>query len=83
MQGVTESMAGPLASLRRSMGDRAPVRSSVVHRQSPTAPLTRALAPAIEALDVRALVGDLNRVSARSAKAAVRRPRKAKRPLGT
>jgi hypothetical protein len=68
---VHPSMAGPLTSLRRSMGDRTPVRSSVVHRQSATAPLTRALAPAIEALDVRAFVDDLNRGS----------PRKAKRPL--
>jgi hypothetical protein len=46
----------------------------VVHRESPTAPLTRALAPAVEALDVRAFVDDLNR----GPKAAVRRPRKAK-----
>ena len=68
---VYPSMAGPLASLRRSMGDRAQVRSSVVHRESTTAPPTRALAPAVEALDVRAFVDDLNRGS----------PRKAKRPL--
>jgi len=39
---------------------------------------TRALAPAVEALDVRAFVDDLNRGSGRSAKTAVRRPRKAK-----
>ena len=70
---VHPAMAGPLASLRRSMGDGAPVRSSVVHRESPTAPLTRALAPAIEALDVRAFVNDLNRGSGRSPKAAWRR----------
>jgi len=75
---VHPSMAGPLASLRRSMGDRAPVRSSVVHFASTTAPPTRALAPAIEALDVRAFVDDLNRRSGRSPKTAVRRPRKAK-----
>jgi len=35
---------------------------SVVHRTSTTAPLTRALAPGIEALDVRAFVDDLNSV---------------------
>src|ERR1019366_8449740 len=70
---VHPAMAGPLASLRRSMGDGAPVRSSVVHRESPTAPLTRALAPAVEALDVRAFVSDLNRGSGRSPKAAWRR----------
>ena len=70
---VHPAMAGPLASLRRSMGDGALVRSSVVHRESPTAPLTRALAPAVEALDVRAFVNDLNRGSGRSPKAAWRR----------
>jgi hypothetical protein len=70
---VHPSMAGPLGSLRRAIGDRsdrAPVRSSVVHRASTTAPPTRALAPGIEALDVRAFVTDLN---ARPPKAGVRR----------
>jgi DNA-binding helix-hairpin-helix protein with protein kinase domain len=67
-----------LASLRRSMSDRAPVRLSVVHRASTTAPPTRALAPGVEALDVRAFVDDLNARPGRSPKAAVRRPRKAK-----
>jgi predicted AAA+ superfamily ATPase len=57
---VQPAMAGPLGSLRRSMGDRTPVRLSVVHRTSKTAPPTRALAPGIEALDVRAFVDDLN-----------------------
>ena len=79
---VHPSMAGPLASLRRTMvdraGDRAPVRMSVVHRESKTAPPTRALAPGIEALDVRAFVADLNARSGRPPKAGVRRPRKAK-----
>jgi hypothetical protein len=70
---VHPSMAGPLGSLRRAMGDRAPVRSSVVHRESPSSPPTRALAPAVEALDVRAFVDDLNRGSGRSPKAARRR----------
>jgi hypothetical protein len=60
---VHPAMAGPLGSLRRAIGgggDRAAVRSSVVHRASATAPPTRALAPGIEALDVRALVDELN-----------------------
>jgi predicted AAA+ superfamily ATPase len=57
---VQPSMAGPLASLRKSIADRVPVRSSVVHRASSTAPPTRALAPGIEAVDVSAFVDDLN-----------------------
>ncbi len=56
---VQPSMAGPLASLRRSMGDQASVRLSVVHRPSTTAPPVRALAPGIEALDVPAFVDHL------------------------
>lgn len=75
---VQPSMAGSLGSLRRSMGDQAPVRLSVVHRASTTAPLTRALAPGIEALDVRAFVDDLNGRSGRPPKAGVRRSPKAK-----
>ena len=78
---VHPSMAGPLGSLRRSIGDRgagSPVRLSVVHRASTSAPPTRALAPGIEALDVRAFVADLNDRSGRSPKAGARRPRKAK-----
>jgi hypothetical protein len=66
-------MAGPLRSLRRSMGDQAPVRLSVAHRESTTAAPTRAPAPAVEALDVRAFVDDRNRASGRSPKAARRR----------
>ncbi len=53
---VQPAMAGPLGSLRRSMGDRTPVRLSVVHRPSTTAVPSRALAPGIEALDVRTFV---------------------------
>jgi uncharacterized protein len=65
---VQPSMAGPLASLRKAIGhsaDRMPVRSSVVHRASTTAPPTRALSPGIEAVDVRAFVNDLNARSGR------------------
>ena len=74
---VQPSVAGSLASLRRSIGDRTPVRLSVVHRTSTTAPLTRALAPGIEALDVRAFVQDLSGGAGRSTKARGRLPRKA------
>jgi hypothetical protein len=70
---VQPSMAAQLGSLRRSMGDRAPVRMSVVHRKSTTAPPTRALAPGVEALDLQAFVDDLNGTSGRA-----RRPRQAK-----
>lgn len=49
-------MAGPLESLRRSIGERRHVRLSVVHRSSLTGTLGRALAPGIEALDVKAFV---------------------------
>jgi len=53
---VHPSMAGPLNSLRRSMGTRAPSRVSVVHLASPSAPPTRALVPGVEALDVSQFV---------------------------
>jgi len=72
---IHPSMAGQLASLRRAIGDRgdrAPARLSVVHRASTTAPPTRALAPGVEALDVRAFVEELNRRYGRSPKAGVR-----------
>jgi len=75
---VQPSMAGPLTTLRRSMGDQAPVRLSVVHRASTTPPLTRALAPGIEAVDARAFVEDLNGEFGRPRKTGVRRPHKAR-----
>jgi hypothetical protein len=52
-------MAKSLASLRRSMGERAPGRITVVHRASPGAPPTRVLAPGIEALNVADFVSAL------------------------
>ncbi len=58
---VQPSMAGPLASLHRAIGDPAPVRMSVVHRASAMGLLNRALAPGIEALDARVFVKELNR----------------------
>jgi uncharacterized protein len=75
---VQPSMAGSLASLRRSMGDQSPVRSSVVHRTSTTAPLMRALAPGVEAIDVPAFVDDLTSRVERTPKARVPRPYKRK-----
>jgi predicted AAA+ superfamily ATPase len=53
---VKPAMAGPLGALRRAMGTRAPSRISVVHRASPSTPLTRALTPGIEAVDIRDFV---------------------------
>lgn len=58
---VQPAMARPLGSLRGAMGDKAQVRSVVVHRASAGAPPTRALAPQMEALDVRAFVEELGR----------------------
>jgi predicted AAA+ superfamily ATPase len=68
---VQPVMARPLESLRRSMRIRQPIRAAVIHQQSTTAPPTRALAPGIEALDVRAFVDALG------GKAVRRRTRKA------
>ncbi len=56
---VQPAMARPLQSLRRSMGDRVPIRAAVVHQKPTTAPPTRALAPGIEALDLEAFVDAL------------------------
>jgi hypothetical protein len=53
---VLPAMAGPMESLRRSIGDHGPVRMTVVHRASTTAPRSRGVAPGVEALDVRAFV---------------------------
>jgi predicted AAA+ superfamily ATPase len=56
---VLPAMAKPLEVLRRAMGDREEVRLSVVHRGSATAPPSRALAPGIEALNLRSFVDAL------------------------
>ncbi|MGQ9635893.1 MAG: ATP-binding protein, partial [Bryobacteraceae bacterium] len=66
---VQPAMARPLQSLRRSIGDRLPVRAAVIHQTSTTAPPTRALTPGVEALDVRAFVSALGGKAARSRKA--------------
>jgi predicted AAA+ superfamily ATPase len=69
---VQPAMARPLESLRRSMSDREPVRLTVVHRPSTTAPPSRGLAPGVEALDVRGFVGALGGRPARERKAGKR-----------
>lgn len=62
---VQPAMARPLQSLRRSIGDRLPIRAAVIHQTSTTAPPTRAVAPGVEALDVRAFVSALRSKAAR------------------
>lgn len=54
------AMAAPMESLHRSMGTRAPVRMSVVHRASRSTPPTRALKPGVEALSLNDFVRLLN-----------------------
>ena len=66
---VQPAMAGPLGALRRSMGDRTPVRQTVVHRTSTPAPPTRALAPGVDALDVQSFAAALAGEPKRTAKA--------------
>jgi predicted AAA+ superfamily ATPase len=70
---VHPSMAGPTVALRRAMGERGPIRSTVVHRTSTSAPPSRGLAPAIEALDVPAFVDALRSRPVRKSKAAAKR----------
>lgn len=55
------SMAGSLLSLRRSMGRATPARVAVVHRAVVPGPMTRALAPDVDALDIRTFVNELVR----------------------
>ncbi len=71
---VQPAMAGPLGALRRSMGDRTSVRLTVVHRESTTAPPSCALAPGVDALDVRSFADALGGGPKRTAKTKVRRP---------
>ena len=56
---VQPAMARPLGLLSRAMGEQVPIRSTVVHRVSTTAPPSRVLSPGVEALDVRAFVSEL------------------------
>jgi predicted AAA+ superfamily ATPase len=70
---VHPRMSGPLVSLRRAMSGPRSVRLTVVYRTSPTAPPSRALAPGVDALDVRRFVDALGSVPGRPAKAGLRR----------
>jgi uncharacterized protein len=69
---VAPSMAGPMLSLGRAAGARVPARLTVVHRVSTSGPPSHALAPGVEALDVRAfseaLPGPAKRTRVHSAK---------------
>jgi len=56
---VHPAMAGPMATLRRNITSQTRVRLTVVHRTSTSAPESRALAPAVEALDIRRFVDAL------------------------
>jgi predicted AAA+ superfamily ATPase len=56
---ILPAMARPIESLRHAMGKQAPIRSTVVHQKSTTAPPTRALAPEVEALDIDEFVDAL------------------------
>jgi predicted AAA+ superfamily ATPase len=64
---VQPAMAGPMESLRRSLGRR-PSRLSVVHRASSAPAATRALAPGVEALVVADFVKALTSRATRQAK---------------
>ena len=55
---VRPAMAGPLSSLQRALGDRAK-RLILVHQKSNSAVSTTAIAPGVEALDLRQLVEEL------------------------
>ncbi len=66
---VFPAMARQLQSLRRSMGEKPLVRSAVLHRRSPSAPLTRALAPGVDALDVRSFIDIIETAPGRVLKA--------------
>jgi hypothetical protein len=57
---VMPEMARPLASLRKPIASRTPVRMSLVHRRAAGAPATRALSPGIEAVDIEAFVHEVN-----------------------
>lgn len=49
---VQPAMAAPMGNLRRAAGDRPNVRLAIVHRAAKAGPVTRALVPGVEALDV-------------------------------
>ncbi|MEO8369303.1 MAG: ATP-binding protein [Candidatus Solibacter sp.] len=57
---VQPAMAAPMQALRRAVNERAQVRASIVHRPTRTGPAGRGVSPGVEALDVKALVAELN-----------------------
>ena len=66
---VQPAMAAPMQSLRRAMGERAAVRASIIHRAARTAPASRGVSPGVDALDINALVAELNAAPASRRKA--------------
>jgi uncharacterized protein len=67
---VFPAMASPLATLRRSAGNRDPIRLTIVHRASPSMPAGRTVAPGVDALDLPAFALELR------AKPTARRPQR-------
>jgi len=59
IEPVVPPLAGLLLALRKRIGDRVPVRLTVVHRSSKTAPPSTTLAPGVEAMDERRFVAAL------------------------
>lgn len=56
---VQPAMARPVKSLRDSMRDASAVRAVIVHRPARTAPPTRALAPGVQAFDIKQFAEEL------------------------
>ena len=80
---VHTRMAAPLQKLRQSMDAQLTVRRTVVHRASPSAPPTSALAPGIEALDLAAFVEALNAPARPARKTRPPKPKTPRRPRPT
>ncbi len=78
---VLPPMAGPLRALGHAMAAVHP-RLLVVHRASPSAPPTRALAPGVEALDVSSFVEELAALHPHSSRKASSGSKRAARRAG-
>lgn len=65
---VQPAMAGPLQSLRRAMGNHEPVHAAIIHPKAAHPAPMRAVAPQVEALDVREFLDVLAGRSARPRK---------------
>ena len=78
---VLPPMAAPLQSLGHAMAAVHP-RLLVVHRSSPSAPPTRALAPGVEALDVSSFVEELAALHPHSSRKASSGSKRAARRAG-